>query len=338
MKKSSTIIIIILFISNISIGCLEYFENINEDPIILRAKPYIDKIEVNNSFIKNYAYSIIKNINDSREHLINTVYRFIVDNFQYIEDPAEIELIKTPLETINDKGGDCEDLTILLNSLLENIDIKTFIVMNETHAYSLVCDVDINIIWKEIENSFIGIIEDKWGEKIYSVYNDTFILKSKEIWYYGGNGSYFNNYIDYLNISYDILSDYPVNLYLVPSSSDFENLSNDKEFYQYMEYQEINMIDIINKLSYIQRFGGIILQNNKNKDTEIKANITFYFRPNFYEYYKNNSIKSYNIKNKNCIVIDCTVGEWGYPGYDTGIKGEKIAYSSTNYEYFYLYD
>ena len=59
MKKSSTIIIMILFISNILVGCLEYFENINEDPIILRAKPYIDQIEINNSYLKNYTYVII---------------------------------------------------------------------------------------------------------------------------------------------------------------------------------------------------------------------------------------------------------------------------------------
>jgi hypothetical protein len=125
---------------------------------------------------------------------------------------------------------------------------------------------------------------------------------------------------------------------LVPSSSDFENLSNDTEFYQYVDYKEINIINTKNKLPYIQRSGGIILQNNKNRDNEIKANITFYLHPNFYEYYKNNSIKSYDIEDHNCIVIDCTLGEWGYPGYDSGIKGEKIAYSSSNYEYFYLYD
>ena len=37
-------------------------------------------------------------------------------------------------------------------------------MMNETHAYSLVCDVNTEIMWKEIEKSFIEIVEDKWGE------------------------------------------------------------------------------------------------------------------------------------------------------------------------------
>jgi hypothetical protein len=339
LMKKKIFVIIIFLILNTLIGCIDFLNNLNEDPVILKANPYIEKIKINNTEIRNYALSIINNSQlNHKEVYINAIYRYIIENFHYFEDPLDTELIKTPEETINDGGGDCEDLTILLNSLLENIGIKTFLVMNETHAYSLVYDVNTSLIWREIEKSFIDLIEDKWGDKIKKNYEKNFVLRANELWYYGGNGSYFNDYVEYINISYNIVSEKPINLYLVPSRSDFENLTNNKPFYQYKEFEEKNILESKNQFLYGDRFGGIILQNERFKETNIYVNISFYLHPYFYEYYKNDSIKTYKINDINCIVLDCTVGEWGYPGYDAGIKGEKIAISPITKEYYYLID
>ena len=339
MKKKLLIMFIIIFLSNILIGCVDFIKNIEQDPVLLKANPYIEKIEINNSELRNYSYSIITNCqSNNKECQINAIYRYIVENFEYIEDPLNIELIKSPDQTIYDGGGDCEDLSILLNSLLENIGIKTFLVMNETHAYSLAYDIETSLMWKEIEKSFIEFVENKWGEKIKQNYNESFYLHANELWYYGGNGSNFNEYVEYINITYDIESERPIDIYLVPSKSDFENLSENILFYQYEEYEEKNIIQTKNQLSYGDRFGGIILNNKNRKKSKINVNITLYLHPSFYEYYKNNSIKKYILNERNCIVLDCTAGEWGYPGYDAGIKGEKIAINPITKEYFYLID
>jgi hypothetical protein len=193
-------------------------------------------------------------------------------------------------------------------------------------------------MWHEIEKSFIKIVENKWGEKIKQNYKDNLVLKANELWYYGGNGSYLNEFVEYINISYNIISNKPINLFLVPSKNDFDNLSKNIPFNHYKEFEEKNILESKNQLSYGNRFGGIILQNEKIKNANINVNITFYFHPYFYEYYKNNTIKEYNIDSINCIVLDCTVGEWGYPGYDAGIEGEKIAISPITKEYYYLID
>lgn len=334
--KSKMILIIFIFLYLFS-GCFDFIGDFNRDPVLLRASPYIDKIEIDNSSLRNYAYLIIQDCQmKDKECVINKIYRYIIENFVYIEDPVNDELIKSPFETINDGGGDCEDLSILLNSLLENIGIKTFLVMNETHAYSLVYDVNSSIMWHEIENSFISHVEVKWGEKIRQEYIDSITLNTNGLWYYGGDGSYLNEYIEYLNISYDINSDKPIDLYVVPSRSDFENLSDNKDFNYYEDFNEVDILSIKDQLSFADRFGGIILHNKNKRFSKIDFNISFYFHPSFYEYYKNFSIKEYDIEDKKCIALDCTVGEWGYPGYDGGIKGKKIAISSTTKEYFYL--
>ena len=51
-----------------------------------------------------------------------------------------MELFFLKIEEIG--GGDCEDLTILLNSYLENLGIETYLVLTDNHAYTLACDID----------------------------------------------------------------------------------------------------------------------------------------------------------------------------------------------------
>ena len=334
LKLIIFLIIIILF--NL-MGCLDFLNIVNKDPVILKANPYIQKIDLNNSKLQNFAHNITRGCEgESRECIINMIYRHIIENYSYIQDPDNTEIIKSPIQTINDGGGDCEDLSILFNSLLENIGIKTYLVMNDTHAYSLVSDINTTKMWGEIERSFINLVEDKWGEKIKQIYNNSFILKYNEVWYYGGNGTNVDEYVEYVNISFDIHSERPIDFYLVPSREDFNNFSENKDFNQYIEFKENNILKTKNQLSYSDRFGGIILYNKNRRHTKIDVNVTFYFHPSFYEYFKDYTILEYIIQGKNCIVVDCTLGEWGYPGYDAGIKGEKIAISSENIDYYYL--
>ena len=44
----------------------------------------------------------------------------------------------------------------------------------------------------------------------------------------------------------------------------------------------------------------------------------------------------YKIGNKKCVVLDATAGEYGYPGYDGNLEGEKIAIDPLTKDYFYL--
>ena len=41
MKKKLLIMFIIIFLSNILIGCVDFIKNIEQDPVLLKANPYI---------------------------------------------------------------------------------------------------------------------------------------------------------------------------------------------------------------------------------------------------------------------------------------------------------
>lgn len=330
-----------IIIAGIMLDVIKFEKNDYEkyyiDPVIQEAEPYINKIVSNDIELRAYANSIIGDCpaND-KECQINAIYRHVVEQYNYLSDPADIELIQTPQETMQIKGGDCEDLAILLNSLLENIGIETYLVLADTHAYSLAYDVDTNYLWNYVEESLINQVEKDWGEDIRQYYDSTFVLDGYYNWYYGGDGSTFEGVFDYMDITYNIESNEPLHFYVVPSQEDFDLLTKGETFTHYPDFEEENVLTINGVCSYLDCYGGIILCNDNWEEMTIHVNLTFYFHPSFYELFENETIMYYEIDNRDCVVLDPTAGEYGYPGYDGGLTGEKIAIDPVTKEYLYL--
>lgn len=66
---------------------------------------------------------------DENEKIFSTV-KLLFNNFvkqlQYVSDPrSNIERVQLPMETLNIKGGDCDDLSVSFASILESIGIQT---------------------------------------------------------------------------------------------------------------------------------------------------------------------------------------------------------------------
>lgn len=317
------------------------FENdvqtIFKDPVIKRAEPYLNKIDFNDVELRAYANSIIRDeFCWDKECELNAIYRYVVENFNYISDPEGDELIQTPQETIQIMGGDCEDLSILLASLLDNVGIKTYLVLTEDHAYCLAYDIDKNNLWDYIESSLIEQIEEEWGEDIRQTFSQTFSLGGQHNWWYGGDGSTLDENFEYMNISYSVDSDKPLDIYVVPSPDDFDSLNSGKTFTHYPSCEKDNILSIDDSCNYLDSFGGIILANNNWQTTTVSVEIEFYFRPSFYEIFSDTSITSYEIDNVDCIVLEPTSGKYGYVGYDANLSGEKIAIDPVSLDYVYL--
>ena len=73
-----------------------------------------------------------------------------------------------------------------------------------------------------------------------------------------------------------------------------------------------------------------------NKTANVDVNINFYFHPTFYNHYGEENITKYNINGVSCIILDPTLGDYGFPGYDRYIFGEKFAINPISKEYSYL--
>ncbi len=303
------------------------------------AKPYIDKIVPDDAQLRDLADAIVQDYPD-KEGKVNAVYRYIVEDFTYIADPENGESIQSPFETLDTKGGDCEDLTILACSLLENIGIRTYLVLTESHAYGLVSGIDPDSLWTYINGSLQEqFIED---HNMVSAMNEVLELDARHVYYYGGDGSAFPIEaatfgdsvvkIQSLEIDYSVWSSEPVNIYILPSRDEFDNLVDRKSFEHYPDCQEQEAYQAEGKCE-IPRYGGIAIQNPTSRDAVVNAGVTFSYEV----YFEGLKVTYYTLEGEQAIVLELTAGEYGYPGYSPLVEAEtKFAIDPITKEYFSL--
>lgn len=339
-KIISFILISFLIFTQSFSGCIDLDDTLNFfDKELRRAEPYLKEIVFDDPTLQTYALSVCNDYGSSdKESIITALYRHIVEDFSYISDPENEELIRSPKQTIQLKGGDCEDLSILLMSLLENMGIKTYLVLTEEHAYALAYDVNISNLWQYVEQELVQQVEQDSGETIWQHYHQTFTLQKHRNWYYGGNGELLaeSESFDYLEIIYNVSSKQPIDMYIVPTKDDFDDFTKDNDFTNFPHHQYIKETQMNGNCSNMKNYGGIILSNPRWLDAQVTVNLTFYSHPSFYKLFENKTIRTYFVKEKHCVVLEPTAGEYGYPGYDANVTGTKTAIDPVTKDYFYL--
>jgi len=303
------------------------------------AKPYIEKIAVDDDELKELASAIVEDYYE-KEGKVNAIYRYIVEGFTYVADPEHTESIQSPFETLDLGGGDCEDLAILACSLLENTGIKTYLVLTEDHAYALVAGINSDNMWAYINES----LEEQYIEEpdVVSSVDETLQLSAGSAFYYGGDGTTFPIdaatvgdsvvKIAALEINYSVSSSEPVNIYILPSGQELNKLVQRKSFQHYPECAEQGVY-IAEATCEIPRYGGIAIQNPASRDATADIEVTFSYKI----YFEGLKITYYTLKDEQAIVLELTAGEYGYPGYSPVEEAERrIAIDPITKEYFYL--
>lgn len=303
------------------------------------AKPYIEKIVPDDAQLRELANAIVQDYPD-KEGKVNAVYRYIVENFTYIADPEDGESIQSPFETLDTKGGDCEDLTIVACSLLENMGIRTYLVLTESHAYALVSGIDPENLWTYINGSLQEqFIEDR---DMVSAMDEGLELRAGYVYYYGGDGRAFPIEaatfsdsvvkIESLEIAYSVSSSEPVNIYVLPSRDEFDNLVDRRSFQHYPDCQE-QEVYLAEGTCEIPRYGGIAIQNPASENAMVDVRMTFSYRV----YFEGLKVTYYTLEGEQAIVLELTAGKYGYPGYSPLVEAErKVAIDPITKEYFSL--
>ena len=112
------------------------------DAFLQFAEPYVEKLVLDDSQLQTYAASILTGCDSSaKECQVNALYRDVLKNYTCTAAPLGSETLQTPQETIQKKEGTCEDLSILLCSLLSNIGMTSYLVFTDDHVYALASDV-----------------------------------------------------------------------------------------------------------------------------------------------------------------------------------------------------
>lgn len=113
---------------------------------------YVDAILPASDDLRALAYKKVKSCPaGDRTCIAIELYRYVQEEIGYLADPAAREYIQTPTTTLNIGAGDCEDLSILLASLLENTGIPSLLVFAQNHVYTMACGIDTKNLRSRIE-------------------------------------------------------------------------------------------------------------------------------------------------------------------------------------------
>lgn len=180
--------------------------------------PYAAAVDKDNAKLRSLALRLTDGCSNT-ECMAASVFSFVQQEVAYKSDPAGFELIQNPHETLAVMGGDCEDLAILLSSLLWNIGIKTDLVATDTHMYSRLCGIDRHALERALEA--------KHAERLTLIDKRTF-LPADSVWSMSFESTYGAE-----NYDIDFSADSKVSLYLFPNKAEFEKMRQGKEFSYY---------------------------------------------------------------------------------------------------------
>lgn len=100
---------------------------------------YLNKVDYRNEQINILATREVRGSGDDELKKTRALLDFVSNEIHYVSDPEDgIEYTKDPFATIISGGGDCEDQTLVLCSLLESVGVKTYIAFTPDHVFALV--------------------------------------------------------------------------------------------------------------------------------------------------------------------------------------------------------
>jgi hypothetical protein len=275
---------------------------------------YLDPIVINDPKLRLEATNAIKSCSSNdKECQIISIYEYFLTEYKYFSDPRNDEYIQTPFETIKYKGGDCEDLSILLNSFLENIGVETWLAITEDHVYSLACGVDPDIL----KNYTLELFYDY--EFIENL-NQTINLSPYEVWNYGFED---NDLVDYLLfINGNLNSKNKFTIFAYNTQADFDSFMNDLD---YKVIENTYFENITSKyIDYSIPFtGGFLIFNTNNRNINVNLDLNVNAGGYLLDY-DELDITKYKLNNQICVPLDPSVGESSYVGYEASPDVSKI--------------
>jgi hypothetical protein len=126
-------------------------ENTDILGLLTHTKSYLDKVEYDNEEYRKQAIELVaKCPSGDLACYTNTIFKHFASTIKYIGDVRDVEHIEGVQKTLETKVGDCEDISITIATFLENLGINTKLVFIKGHAYTLVCDLDLEEVKKYI--------------------------------------------------------------------------------------------------------------------------------------------------------------------------------------------
>jgi len=278
-----------------------------------RYASYLNAINPASNDLRALAYAKTKTCPPGDKNCaIAELYRYVQHDIGYLSDPVAREYIQPPEATLQIGAGDCEDLSILLSSLLENVGVPTYLVFTRTHAYVLACQVDRPTMADTIDRVYSTPAPERVTE-------ETRWLEPNHIvtWNLSGAQSH--------KISYTFDASEPIDWILVPTSEDAEAVRQNRAYRTYPECSREQMFRLTGDCQ-VSSTAQLLARNRTNQAVRLAATLRFHdppVRPQLPA-----ALQTYNLDGTNCLTLDPSIKGMAYPGQAmpaTATAPERIA-------------
>jgi hypothetical protein len=130
-----------------------------------------------------------------------------------------------------------------------------------------------------------------------------------------------------MTIDYNIQSDQQLTLFVVPTWDEFFAFQNG-DFANFTPIDQWNFTSTSGTIPELFTFGGIILYNPGLQTATVTVDLIFSFNASFYQTYNKDALTLYHIWGQDAVLLDPTLGDFGFPGYAAAAAGAKTASSS----------
>lgn len=326
-----------LLVSSLAI----YVYAISLDRNVLRAEPYLKEIVYNDLILKELALNYTSSCGETDISCkVNEVYRNVVESKKYLPDIDGQEVIKSPFETISQMGGDCEDLAILASSLLENLNIPTYLVLTQNHAYALACGVDLQKTkeygQESLKEIYAGKLQNETNLEVSIIRGEIFLsnLKEDNVTLKPGEGFVLSSGKEegMFNLEYSFSSKDKFRFYVVLSQEEIDKFV-DGQVFNFVKACTLEAGSCQNlPANYL-----IFIYNPNPYKITVDSKFNFIYHYDSSRLLVNQSRSFYRINNETCVVLETTAGEYGFVGLSSeDLEGEKLAFDPRTKEYFIL--
>lgn len=269
-----------------------------QDPL-LRYRPYLEKIAAPSIPIRTLAYEKIKDCAPGELTCAAIqLYRFVQKDLGYIRDPAARELIQSPDETLRVGAGDCEDLSILLASLLENVGMPTYLVFTSDHAYTLACNVDVDQVRPNMSRLYTPPRQERRVQETHAIPGHSF-----KVWHF--------SFPEATALHYSINATQSVDWVLVPSKDDTVAFGQNKAYQSYRCSRE-RVSQILEDECRMSGEPEMIIRNREGQEVQVNIDLRYLVAsqpPTLPD-----AVDTYLINGQSCLVLDPAIKGSGYPG------------------------
>ncbi len=286
--------------------------------------PYVENVDLKSSYFQILAKRLTKDCNaNDRSCQVFAIYRYVVKNFRYIHDTIGItgeDQIIPPLETIKRGGGDCEDLTGVLNSLLSALKVENYVVITSSHAYSLACGINPQQMSELVKQ---GLLKEHKINKTLTLRGNSYQTSRMKV----PNRLRKESIINFTSNS-------PIDFYLMADISQARNIFNNRPITvvdNCLVKQSTRVKDKKCISNNNSREVNFFFYNPLKKTIKVKVNIVTSYYGFTGASPKLNSLKH---QGKDCLLLEATLDDNGYPGFANQKGRKNLAVNPQNWQWF----